>query len=113
MNKYLTPFLITVLLAIILIVVFALIYHNIDEEVEEFKDKKWINSFYDAVTIQTLIGMGDGFKGRSDSAKIWGMVQSFIAYLITLGLIFVLYKYFTYPNGSNGSKGSNKIMSPI
>jgi len=110
MNKHLTPFLITVLLVIISITVFAIIYHSIDEEIEE---KKWINSFYDSITIQTLIGMGDGFKGRSDSAKIWGMVQSFIAYLITIGLIFVLYKYFTYSNGTNGTNGSKKIMSPI
>lgn len=111
MNKYLTPFLITILLVVVLIVIFALIYHHLESDNENPYARGWMNAFYTATTIQTNIGMATPPEPEKTSVRAWYIVQSILSYLITLGLIFVLFKAFFLT--SNGSNGSKKIMSPV
>jgi cyanate permease len=98
MNRYITPFLITLLLVAILIVIFALIYHNLHSDSKDPYTRGWMHSFYTAVTIQTNIGMAEVPDRDKVSLKAWYIVQSLLSYIITLGLVFFVFKaYFINP----------------
>lgn len=94
MNKYITPFLITILLVAISIVIFSLIYHHLHSDNPDPYIRGWMNSFYTAVTIQTNIGMAEVPERDKVSLRAWYIVQSLISYIITLGLIFFIYKAY-------------------
>ncbi len=102
MNKYLTPFLLTLLLVAISIVIFALIYHHLESDNIDPYNRGWMNAFYTATTIQTNIGMAEPPKPEKTSVRAWYIVQSLISYTITIGLIFVLFKAF-FNGGSHSA----------
>lgn len=106
MNKYyFTPLLITLLLAAISIVVFALIYHNLEQNNIDPYARGWMNAFYTATTIQTNIGMAEPPKKESTTVRAWYIVQSIISYVLTIGLVFVLFKVFF-----NGDSHSSTVV---
>ena len=102
MNKYLTPFLITILLVAICIVIFATIYHHLERNSDDAYARGWMNAFYTATTIQTNIGMAEPPKRENTTVRAWYIVQSLISYTITIGLIFVLFKAF-FNGGSHSA----------
>lgn len=104
MNKYITPFLITLLLVAICIVIFACIYHHLERNNEDSYTRGWMNAFYTATTIQTNIGMAEPPKRENTAVRAWYIVQSLISYTITIGLIFILFKAF-FQNGSTSHSG--------
>jgi cyanate permease len=99
MNRYITPFLITILLVAICIVTFALIYHHLHSDSTDPYTRGWMHSFYTAVTIQTNIGMAEVPERDKVSLRAWYIVQSLLSYIITLGLIFFIYKAYFMNNG--------------
>jgi hypothetical protein len=105
MNKYLTPFLLTLLIVAISIVIFAAIYHHLERNSEDSYTRGWMNAFYTATTIQTNIGMAEPPKRENTTVRAWYIVQSLISYTITIGLIFVLFKAFF-----NGGSPSAKVV---
>ena len=97
MNRYITPFLITLFLSIFVIVIFAIIYQQYNKDNSDPNVNTWLNSFYNSVTIQTNIGMAEVSPNEKNGLKFWYIVQSLIAYIITLGLIFFIFKAYFIP----------------
>jgi hypothetical protein len=107
MNKYyFTPLLITLLLAVIFIVIFAVIYHSLEQDNADPYARGWMNAFYTATTIQTNIGMAEPPKKESTTVRAWYIVQSIISYVLTIGLVFVLFKVFFNGNSQTTSVGA-------
>ena len=95
MNRYITPFLILLLIILISIVIFALIYHHLHRNNKDPFINSWINAFYSSVTIQTAIGYGSVVESEeSDSVRLAYIFQSLISYMITIGGIFLLFNIF-------------------
>jgi hypothetical protein len=107
MNKYyFTPFLITLLIAAISIVIFAIIYHSLEQDNIDPYARGWMNAFYTATTIQTNIGMAEPPKKESTTVRAWYIVQSLISYVLTIGLVFILFKVFFNGNSQNTNVGA-------
>lgn len=95
MNKYVTPFLILLVIILVSIVIFALIYHHLHRNNTNPFINSWINAFYTSVTIQTSVGYGSVVQdNESDDIRIAYIFQSLISYMITVGGIFLLFNIF-------------------
>ena len=94
MNPKILALLIILLIFFISVFVFAFIYYSY---VNDDKDP-FVNSYsaalYLSVTIQTAIGLSGPPTEYVERLRYWIMLQSFISYLITLGLVFILIKVF-------------------
>jgi hypothetical protein len=107
MNKYyFTPFLITLAIAAISIVIFALIYHSLEQDNVDPYARGWMNAFYTATTIQTNIGMAEPPRKENTTVRAWYIVQSLISYVLTIGLVFILFKVFFNGNSQPTSVGA-------
>lgn len=95
MNKKLLGFFIVVLIFIVSVTIFAFIYHSYNKDDPDPEKRSFTNAFYTAITIQTTIGLSDPPNSNVKSLQIWVMIQSIITYLIGLGLVFFLLKYFS------------------
>jgi hypothetical protein len=94
MNKKVIAFLIVVLFFIVSVIIFAFIYHSYNKDSPDPDTRSFTHALYTSVTIQTTIGLSDPPNAEIKSLQIWVMVQSIITYLIGLGLVFVVIKYF-------------------
>ena len=92
MDKNILAFLIVIVIFAISVTVFAFIYHGYNKENEDPYERSFTHAMYTSFTIQTTIGLSDPPNSHRKSLQIWVMVQSFITYVISLGVVFILIK---------------------
>jgi hypothetical protein len=91
MDYHIKSVIILFILIVILSLIFSLIYYNINKNSDIEQDKGYLNSLYTSITIQTNIGMKS--EPTKKNMKIWIMVQSTLSYFITVGFLFIIFKY--------------------
>jgi hypothetical protein len=101
MDYRLKSVLVLFILIVLLAIIFSLIYYNINKNSEDPQEKGYLNSLYTSITIQTNIGMKS--EPTKKTMKYWIMVQSVISYFITVGFLFVIFKYM-FTNGYEHKK---------
>ena len=92
MDKEVLAFIILVILFAICIVVFSFIYHSFNKDDSIIEARSYSYSLYTAVTIQTGIGLSNPPNIHNKSLQAWVMVQSIIAYLLIIGVVFIALK---------------------
>lgn len=90
MEYYIKAILIVTVVIFAFIILFSLIYFFIKKADDNIPDKSYIEALYTAVTIQTTIGMDS--EPTNQGLKIAYMIQSLLAYFITLGFIYIILK---------------------
>ena len=88
------------LLALIIIVIvffistfiFSGIYYTYNKNSGLDYERTYGYSVYFSFTIQTIVGLAQPTTINQQGLQIWVMVQSFISYIIGIGLIFILVK---------------------
>ena len=87
--------LVVVCIFFISVIIFSLVYYSYSKNNPDPYLNTYIYALYTSVTIQTSIGLSDpvGIQEYT-SLKIWVIIQSIITYMISIGLVFILLKYF-------------------
>ncbi len=95
MDVRLLSILVVICIFFVSVIIFSLIYYSYGKNNPDPQLNTYMYSLYTSITIQTTIGLSDpvGIQ-ESNSLKIWVIIQSIITYMISIGLVFILLKYF-------------------
>jgi hypothetical protein len=85
--------------------IFSGIYYTYNKNSDLDYERNFGYSVYFSFTIQTIVGLAQPTTVNQQGLQIWVMVQSFISYIIGIGLIFILVKIWCKNHISTSIKG--------
>jgi hypothetical protein len=112
MDNEVFAFIIVVIIFTISTLVFAFIYYSYNKNDSDINVKSFTYSLYTSITIQAGIGLSNPPNIETKSLQRWVMVQSVIAYLIIIGVVFIAVKVI-YRNEENFEKRVEREVGSI
>lgn len=112
MDNEVLAFIIVVVIFIISTLIFAFIYYSYNKDDLNESVRSFTYSLYTSVTIQAGIGLSNPPNIERKSLQQWVMVQSVIAYLIIIGVVFIAIKVI-YRNEENFEKRIEREVGSI
>jgi hypothetical protein len=112
MDNEVFAFIIVVVIFIISTLIFAFIYYSYNKDNANENFKSFTYSLYTSITIQAGIGLSNPPNIETKSLQRWVMVQSVIAYLIIIGVVFIAVKVI-YRNEENFEKRIEREVGNI
>lgn len=86
------------------VIVFSFVYYSYNRNDADPYVRSYLHALYTSVTIQTTIGLSNPPNIHLNSLKIWVIIQSIITYMVSIGLVFILLKYFYKDDTKNEMK---------
>jgi hypothetical protein len=112
MDNEVFAFIIVVIIFTISTLVFAFIYYSYNKDNVNENFKSFTYSLYTSVTIQAGIGLSNPPDIETKSLQRWVMVQSVVAYLLIIGVVFIAVKVI-YRNEENFEKRIEREVGSI
>jgi hypothetical protein len=92
MDNEVRAFIIVVIIFTISTLIFSFIYYAYNKDDSDASVRTFTYSLYTSITIQAGIGLSNPPNIQRKSLQRWVMVQSVIAYLIIIGVVFIAVK---------------------
>jgi hypothetical protein len=112
MDNEILAFIIVVIIFIVSTLIFAFIYYSYNKNDLNANVRSFTYSLYTSITIQAGIGLSNPPNIERKSLQQWVMVQSVIAYLIIIGVVFIAVKVI-YRNEENFEKRIEREVGSI
>ena len=115
MDNEVRAFIIVVIIFTISTLIFSFIYYAYNKDDSDASVRTFTYSLYTSITIQAGIGLSNPPNIQRKSLQRWVMVQSVIAYLIIIGVVFIAVKVIyrneeTFEKRIEREVGSIKLM---
>lgn len=112
MDNEVLAFIIVVIIFIISTLIFSFIYYSYNKDDLNESVRSFTYSLYTSITIQAGIGLSNPPNIERKSLQQWVMVQSVIAYLLIIGVVFIAVKVI-YRNEENFEKRIEREVGSI
>lgn len=112
MDNEVLAFIIVVIIFTISTLIFSFIYYTYNKDDSDASVRTFTYSLYTSITIQAGIGLSNPPNIGRKSLQRWVMVQSVIAYLIIIGVVFIAIKVI-YRNEENFEKRIEREVGSI